>query len=63
MIWAVIAITAVLSGFCGVFVNGFDTLRESIAIIVLALIIVIITSISDWYKDSNFVRIQSFAQE
>jgi hypothetical protein len=63
IIWAAIAVTSVAAGLCGVWVQGWDTIRESISIVVLALVIIVISAGADWYKDSNFVKIQAFAKD
>jgi len=63
LIWAAIAVTAIGSGLCGVWVNGWVTIREAISIIVLALVIIVISAGADWFKDSNFVKIQSMAKD
>lgn len=51
-IWAIIAVTSLISGFCSFWVNGIDAIREAIAIIALVLILIVIAAGADWYKDS-----------
>jgi Ca2+-transporting ATPase len=63
VIWAVITVTALVAGLCGLVVNGLDAVREAISIVALALGIVIIAAAADWFKDRRFVQIQSMAKD
>ena len=63
IIWLVMALTALLSGLCGVWVNGLSACEEAVSIVVILAVILIVMSAADWCKDKRFVALQSMVQD
>lgn len=57
VIWIVIVVSAILAGICGIFVNGYKKIIEALSIILVAAIIIVITSTADWIKDRKFIQL------
>jgi Ca2+-transporting ATPase len=58
-----LAIFAVLSIITGMVYNPRNGWIEGISIFIAIFVLVLITSISDWHKDKQFVQLQSFARD
>lgn len=64
IIWLVLAASALFAGLCGIFVvNSLEAILEAISIVVVALVILIANSASDWHKDNSFVKLRSMVQD
>lgn len=61
--WWVVAATAILSGICGAAVNGVKGLTEGISIIVAGLLMLLITTVTDYKKDKNLVALQGLNKD
>lgn len=44
-------------------VNSLEAILEAISIVVVALVILIANSASDWHKDNSFVKLRSMVQD
>lgn len=63
VMWVGIVGSAIGAGLCGMFVDGFNSIIEAISITAVAIIILIITSASDWAKDKRFIELQSLVKD
>jgi len=57
------AATALFAGLCGVFVNGWQAIAEAASIVLIAAVILVVTSAADWHKDKRFVELQSMVKD
>lgn len=58
-----IVASAILSGICGMFVNGWDSIIEAISISLMAVVLIFITSYADLIKDRRFIMLQSLVKD
>ena len=63
ILWVIIAATALFSGICGIFVNGWKKIIEAISIVGVAIIILLITAYADYMKDQRFVKLQGLVKD
>jgi magnesium-transporting ATPase (P-type) len=65
ILWLLIGVTAIFSGLCGLlFVDNerLKKLLEAASIIAVGIIIMFTTSVADYLKDTQFVRLQSLVK-
>lgn len=61
--WVAIGVTALFAGVCGIYADGWGAILEAIFIIVLALMLILISSTVDYCKDKKFIQLQSLLKE
>lgn len=61
--WLAVALTAVVSGICGAFSLGWAGLSEGISIIIVAFLMLMISSLADFIKDRKFVDLHSMLKD
>jgi len=49
--WVIIGVTAILAGICGIYSDGWSPIIEAFFIIAIALVIILISAIVDYFKD------------
>ena len=54
-LWWVVIGSAIVSGLFGGIANGWGGLVEGLAIVVATVVIIIVTSTADYFKDKSFV--------
>jgi len=59
VMWVAVGISAIFAGLCGVFFTPEESALEAVAIIIVALLIILVSSGADWLKDSRFVLLHS----
>jgi hypothetical protein len=55
IMWVSVAATALFAGLCGLFVNGWKAIIEGISIVIVAAVILVVTSAADWMKDKRYI--------
>jgi len=55
--WVAIFVTAIVSGICGIYISSGSSLVEAISIIFIGLVLIIITSVTDYLKDKKLVEL------
>jgi hypothetical protein len=53
--WVAIGVTAVISGVCGIYITSGNSLVEAISIIFIGLVLIFISSLTDYLKDKKLV--------
>lgn len=63
IIWLVMAATALFAGLCGIYEYGWEALAEAMSIVAVTAVILVVTSIADWHKDTRFVELRSMVKD
>jgi len=63
IMWVIIGATAILAGICGIYADGWGAPLEAISIILIGLIIILITSVTDYFKDKKFIELSALLKE
>ena len=62
--WIIIGATAIFAGICGAFSEDREqAIVEALFIVIIALVIILITSIVDYCKDKKFINLQSIVKD
>jgi len=61
--WLAVAATALISGVCGAISLGWHGLTEGICIVIMAILMLFISSAADYVKDRKFVTLQSMIKD
>jgi len=61
--WIAVAFTALISGICGAISLGWNGLAEGISIIIVAIMMLIISSLADYVKDRKFIDLASLVKD
>lgn len=62
-IWLVVIGSALITSICGYFAYGLSGMAEGISIVIVTIFLLVVSTLADWIKDRQFVRLQSLVQE
>ena len=59
LLWVVIGVTAIIAALCGIYAKGGAAILEGIFLLGFALLMILLNSLVDYWKDKKFIKLQS----